>query len=836
MLELARLAGCGPEDILDFSASVNPLGTPERLTRLAVRECEQVGRYPEPRAESLMAAAARRFGVPSSRVLAGNGANQLLHTIPLAFGLKRAVIAAPAYGDYERACRNAKMEVVQVVGDEATGFVPDAGRLAELATSGTLVFIGNPGNPAGTALKPELLRQLATSCPEALFVVDEAFADFVEEPLSLLPEPPPNVLVVRSLTKLYAIPGLRAGLLVATEELLEPVARLVPDWSVNSIAVAVGAAALEDDTFVQTTREHIAQLRSRLAGQLRGHGMKVYDGLANYLLVRLPKTEPDFCERLLRQHRIAVRDCSGFAGLDDRYFRVGLRSEEDNDRLAEALSGGAFHAPRRRPKPALMLQGTSSDAGKSVLAAAFCRIMLQDGFDVAPFKAQNMSLNSSVTPDGGEIGRAQALQAEACRLDPDVRMNPVLLKPCSDTGAQVVVLGKPERNMRAHEYHSAKRRFFPLVTSAYDALAAEHEVMVLEGAGSPGEVNLKANDIVNMAMARHAASPVLLVGDIDRGGVYASFLGTYETFAPWERQLLRGYLVNKFRGDAALLAPAHDYLLERTGKPVLGVVPFLKDLRLPEEDSLSFGAVRKRPKRSDALDVALVIVGHIANFTDFAPLELEPDVKLRHVRKPEELGNPDLILLPGSKNTVADMEQLWSSGLAAVLLKQVESGAWLAGICGGLQFAGAEILDPHGIESDGHSAKGLGLLPLSTTMEKEKRLRLTRSVWEGLPVSGYEIHHGATTSADPSLVTMRDADGYPLGYASGRVWLSYLHGVFDNDQFRRAFLDRLRSDRGRAPLGAVQCHYEVESELNRLADTVRDAVDMGAIYQLMGLK
>ncbi|MDD3119463.1 MAG: cobyric acid synthase, partial [Victivallales bacterium] len=519
--------------------------------------------------------------------------------------------------------------------------------------------------------------------------------------------------------------------------------------------------------------------------------------------------------------------------------------EADNDRLAAALAtigGGSgattFHLPSPRRTPALMLQGTSSDAGKSILTAALGRIMLQDGYDVAPFKAQNMSLNSYVTPDGGEIGRAQALQAEACRLDPEVRMNPILLKPASDTGSQVVVLGRPEGNLRVREYYAAKQRLFERVNQAYDTLAAEHEVMLLEGAGSPGEINLKATDIVNMNMARHAAAPVLLVGDIDRGGVYASFLGMYETFERWERQWLRGFLVNKFRGDTSLLAPAHDYLLERTGKPVLGVVPFLPELRLPAEDSLSFDLIPTGKKDADALDTALIVVGHLANFTDFAPLELEPDVQIRHVRRAADLGTPDLIILPGSKNVVADMASLWQSRLAEAIIAQVKEGAWLVGICGGLQFSGEEIRDPRGVEAAaGENIRALGLLPLITELGAEKQLRQTRGIWtaKNLPVEGYEIHHGITSCRKPELIAIPGDHGYPLGFAAGRVWTTYLHGVFDRDRFRREFIDLIRVDRGRPPRGAIQATYELEPELNRLADHVRRHVDMAAIYRLMGL-
>lgn len=313
----------------------------------------------------------------------------------------------------------------------------------------------------------------------------------------------------------------------------------------------------------------------------------------------------------------------------------------------------------KSPTPALMLQGTSSNAGKSILTAAFCRILLQDGYRVAPFKAQNMALNSHVTADGLELGRAQAVQAAACRLDVDVRMNPVLLKPNSDTGSQVVVMGRPVGNMRVREYMAYKPVAFDAARAAYDSLAADVDVMVLEGAGSPAEVNLKAHDIVNMAMARHAEAKVLLVGDIDRGGVFASLVGTMELLDPWERDLVAGFVLNKFRGDATLLSPAYDVVTGRTGKPFLGVVPWLHDLGLPDEDSVSFretlaGRAPDVPAGGGMLDIVLVDLPHISNFTDLDALRREPDVAVRVVRSPEQLGSPDAIILPGSKNTLGD--------------------------------------------------------------------------------------------------------------------------------------------------------------------------------------
>lgn len=497
--------------------------------------------------------------------------------------------------------------------------------------------------------------------------------------------------------------------------------------------------------------------------------------------------------------------------------------------------------PRRTP--ALMFQGTSSNAGKSVLTAALCRILLQDGLKVAPFKAQNMSLNSFVTRDGGEMGRAQVVQAQASRLDPDVRMNPVLLKPSSEVGSQVIVMGKPVANMSVTEYVAYKPEAFKAAKAAYDSLAAECDVMVLEGAGSPAEVNLKAHDIVNMAMARHAAAQVLLVGDIDRGGVFASFVGTMEILDPGERDLVAGYVVNRFRGQKSLLADALTYMVQKTGKPVLGVVDNLANLGLPEEDSVGFkaGLYEQPPPSGDHARIALIDFPHISNFTDLEPFLAEPDVHLVMARKPADLAGPfDAVILPGSKNVINDLTWLRESGVGGRILElaadpQVE----IVGICGGFQMLGNEIRDPYRIESEsGATVAGLGLLGLATVLEQDKTLTRQSGIHlaSGLAVHGYEIHHGQSRAevAQPCITL---SDGSTAGHATagGRVWGSYLHGIFDADPFRRWFIDRLRERRGLAPLRRVVAPYDLENAFDRLAETVRHQLDMAAIYRLLGL-
>ena len=522
--------------------------------------------------------------------------------------------------------------------------------------------------------------------------------------------------------------------------------------------------------------------------------------------------------------------------------------------------------------PALMVQGTCSNAGKSLLAAALCRLLARRGLRVAPFKAQNMALNSFVTSDGKEMGRAQVLQAAACGLAPDVRMNPVLLKPTSDTGSQVIVLGEPVGQMRVGEYLRYKPTAWQAVRRAYGSLAAGMDVMVLEGAGSPAEINLKAHDIVNMRMARHAGALVALVADIDRGGAFAALAGTMALLTRAERSRVGGFILNKFRGDASLLDPALSLLQRRTGKPFWGVVPMLENLRLPEEDSVSFkqgltpglhagahgaGAESGPEGEAGLLDIVVPDLPHLSNATDLDALRDEPGVRLRVVRSAGHWGAPHAVILPGSRNTVDDLRFLQRSGLAACVRGFAsqclhEGRGAVVGICGGLQMLGAEIADPLGLE-EGGCEPGLGLLPLHTELLAAKRLRRTDG-WaqpclagqERQPVCGYEIHHGQTVVVSTALtaeasvrVVMADSEEQPLGWglcdAQGRarVWGSYLHGLFDADEFRHAFLQSLRIGAGlpSAPLAT----YCLGPELDRLADAVEAALDMPAILGHLGL-
>jgi cobyric acid synthase CobQ/L-threonine-O-3-phosphate decarboxylase len=836
---LAQMTGRPERELLDFSANINPLGPPEWLRPLISSRLSMLQHYPDPHCTALVEATAECYGVDREEVIAGNGSTEILYLVARAAGKSHALIPVPSYGDYGKAATQAGMRIQTLpCGDP----LPE-----DSLTADTVVFLGQPNNPTGTLFPAETLRTLAANHASTLFVVDEAFGDFVEDFDSLTRRRPANVVVLLSLTKIFAIPGLRSGCAVGNPELIRRLLELQPPWSVNALAQAVSTAALGDREYVRRTREYVTRVRERLfAGLSALPGVTVYPGQANFLLAKVDRAGMDavaLAERML-SHGIAIRTCTTFQGLDARYFRVAVRTADENDRLLRtlrAILGGSQPRPSKKAAKTIMFQGTSSNAGKSVLTAALCRILQQDGVRVAPYKSQNMSLNSFVTRDGKEMGRAQVVQAQACRLEPDARMNPILLKPNSDTGAQVIVLGKPVGNMNVTEYIDYKPQAFAVAKQALDELRAENEVVVLEGAGSPAEINLKRHDIVNMAMAQYANAPVLLVGDIDRGGVFASFIGTMEVMEEWERALIAGFVVNRFRGQESLLTEALEYTQRHTNRPVFGVVPFLRDLGLPEEDSVSFKAAKPDNSNvaSECVDIAVVDLPHISNFTDFDALRIEPDVRVRIVRQPAELGHPDAVILPGSKNVIADLAYLRQTCLATAIAGLAREGKTeVVGICGGYQILGERIADPTGVESHTGSVQGLGCLSLATEMGAEKSLKRIagRHCESGCRVQGYEIHHGQSVIAGQLRPIFIAEDGSTLGVSAAElpVWGTYLHGVFDADEFRRWFIDRLRARRHWPAVGTVVAVYDLQEAFDRLAGVVRQSLKMDEIYRLLG--
>ncbi len=504
--------------------------------------------------------------------------------------------------------------------------------------------------------------------------------------------------------------------------------------------------------------------------------------------------------------------------------------------------------------PAIMVLGTGSHVGKSLLTAALCRILARHGVRVAPFKSQNMSLNSAATPEGLEIGRAQALQAEAAGIAASVHMNPILIKPAGDRTSQVVVRGRIWEKLSAADYYQRRvTELLPLVEESYAELAATHDVIVLEGAGSPAEINLKQNDIVNMRMAAMADARCLLVGDIDRGGVFASLLGTLELLDRDERDRIGGFVINKFRGDVELLRPGIVAIEQRVAKPCLGVVPYLPGLALEEEDSLGLPRIETGdgwPAATDdperRLRIAVVALPSISNFTDLDSLRSEPSAEVRLCRTASACAHADVVLLPGSKQTVADLEWMREQGLAEAVRAHAERGL-VVGICGGMQMLGQTIADPGGVERAG-MAEGLGLLPIRTVMQAEKTTMLTTGrlaarclfgqTMEPVDVRGYEIHVGETTyvAADAALARLSTGKLDGAVDASTRVWGTYVHGIFDEDVFRHAVVQAARAFHGLAPARERSAWKQMrEASLDRLADHVEAALDLRTILAWVGL-
>nr|WP_294491089.1 cobyric acid synthase [uncultured Mediterraneibacter sp.] len=515
----------------------------------------------------------------------------------------------------------------------------------------------------------------------------------------------------------------------------------------------------------------------------------------------------------------------------------------------------------------IMIQGTMSNAGKSVLAGGLCRVLRQDGYKVAPFKSQNMALNSFITREGFEMGRAQVMQAEAAGIEPAVSMNPILLKPTNDTGSQVIINGSPVGVMSASEYYRHKKDYIPYILDAYRRLARKYDVIVIEGAGSPAEINLKQDDIVNMGLAELVDAPVLLAGDIDRGGVFAQLVGTITLLEEKERQRIKGMIINKFRGDVSILKPGLTMLEERANIPVLGVVPYFH-LDIDEEDSLT---ERFRKKSAAGLaDVAVICLPRISNFTDVAPLETMDEISVRYITSPDEFGTPDAVIVPGSKNTIEDLLWMRQNGLEARIQKFASGNGVVFGICGGYQMMGAQISDPEGVERKG-TVRGMGLLPVRTVFGPEKRRTRVRGRFlqmsgilkelTGVEFEGYEIHMGESRSEEnvgllvefleESMTEIQDSDqaadkaegkrGSRMGYSrvdgaqKGNIYGCYIHGIFDAPECAKGFLSAILKAKG-YDTDQIQVRnwksYK-EEQYDKLADIIRESLDMERIYQII---
>jgi cobyric acid synthase CobQ/L-threonine-O-3-phosphate decarboxylase len=840
---------------LDFSVSINPLGPPPAVAALLGSSLDRITHYPETDAITAAAALARAHQVSPDRILVGNGSTELFAWIVQTLAPLCPAWIEPTYAGYAEVCRAAGRPGLslrpEISGDETVLSSPDlpclTRWLSAIHPEVDLLFLGSPNNPTGTLLPPNAVLELARSRPQRWIVLDESFMDFTEaaETATLIRNDlPPNLIVVKSLTKFFAIPGLRLGMACGHPETVRRVEAARLPWSVNALAQAAALELYRDRDYITRSRTETSRLRRLLADTVSVFGWYALPSTANFFLVRLPADQPaSRVQRDLLARGILIRSCAAFPGLGERYGRLAVRPEEEIQALAAALR----NSPTKPRTPALMVVGTTSHAGKSLTAAALCRYFARKGRRVAPFKAQNMALNSFVTREGGEMGRAQVVQARAAGIEPHTDMNPVLLKPQSEDGSQVIVDGRPIGTMNARSYYTLKPTVRAAALAAYDRLSSRHELIILEGAGSPAEINLLEEDFVNMAMADHAGAHVLLVADIDRGGVFASIFGTVHLLPPRYRRLLKGIIINKFRGDVSLLDSGIQQIERLTGVPVLGVLPFVKDLDLEDEDSL--GLDDRTSRAGAALDIVVIRLPHISNYTDFLTLEGEPGVSLRYVERTADLGNPDFIFLPGTKNTRGDLRFLRESGFSEALTAAEARMIPIFGICGGYQMLGTRVSDPHGIEGAPGDSDGLGLLPVTTTLEPEKELAQISGntlgalpfAAGGTPFKGYEIHAGRTHAAPGTVPAVavtfrRDTPVLETGGAVSANRLvagCYVHGLFDDPELRRQLLIWLHRRKGIIPAASAAVPVGSGSTFDRLADLLGHHLDMNRIEGLL---
>lgn len=910
---MAHMHGGANAHTLDFSANITPLGmhpaAREAVSFLAL-ETEPLARYPEPDCAGLRELLAQFWSdenasghepLRAEHFVCGAGAVDLIFALVQCLSQKKAgnptqsstvVVVESAFTEYARAAELNGMTVRRLLLPETNGFsfsTTDLPRLEAVLDGADLLFLASPANPSGTVVDGDLLCQIAALCEKRAvqFVLDACFCQFSEKAergvraLVSRHREFPRAVVLNAFTKFYGMAGLRLGYTLCFSA---DVARALQDcmrpWAVGAAALAAGTAVLRAELaeraeiaeraeknaatqaekmlraptqWERNTHALVSAERERLAGELKALGFSVAAGDANFILFRAAQN----CGRLDREllsQGISIRSCADFHGLDARWYRIAVRTPSENTRLLDALrSHRSSTQPPRSKAAAIMVQGTMSNAGKSLLVAALCRIFRQDGYRVAPFKSQNMALNSGVTADGLEMGRAQIMQAEAAGVLPDVRMNPILLKPTGDHVSQVIVNGEPTGTMDARTYFSHRKKLIPQILSAYESLAEENDIIIIEGAGSPAEINLKQDDIVNMGLAELVDAPVLLAGDIDRGGVFSSLYGTVALLEPHERRRIKGFVINKFRGDVSLLQDGLDQIRRLTGIPVLGVVPFIENLLIDDEDSLS-SQLETQTKQDALLHIAVVRLPYISNFTDISAFSRLPFVQVSFFGNLEEYaacvtecGEPDMFILPGTKNTVHAMQWLVDSRISRLIFRKAKSGVPVAGICGGFQLLGMALHDADGNEdaSAQSNMSALGLLPVETHFTAEKtRVQVSEKLpamggvfapLSGCAVKGYEIHHGRTqfVPGTEDGISEQGRKRMPLVCVDGNVLGTYVHGFFDSEEICRAIITML-CERKDIPVPACESYESVrEAEYNRLASVVRASLDMDAVRQIV---
>lgn len=831
--KVARELGCSPNEIIDFSSNLNALGPPDTVFAAIQAASSEIIHYPDAGFENLINTVSEYYQVCADRVLVGNGVSSLLFEIIQSLDEEELLMPIPCYSDYIEAASAAKKKV-KLFETDKDNFQIDLDKLREKIRPGLAIVLGNPSNPSGSFISIIALIRFIQSFPNNTFIIDEAFAPFVGERLE---EVLPNIIIFRSITKIFAIPGIRIGFAITGSKFIHQFNKRTA-WPIGSIEERVAIACMKDHEYLARSiefnhneREWLKEQLSRLNDYLR-----IYHSHANYFLIELKQHSAiELQSFLLKGFKILIRDCSNYQALDSRFIRIAIKKREYNEKLLEGFDSffnkkkpRSNKGMRKRP---LMILGTGSSVGKSVLVAAFSRILTNEGLDVAPFKAQNMSLNSYVTLNGEEISRSIALQAKACKKDVDVLMNPILLKPTSQIGSQLILMGKPQGFLGSKDFTLDRTKLWQNVEEAFHELSNKHDVIVIEGAGSPCEVNLKPYDIVNLRVAKLARAASLLVSNIDRGGSFASLIGHMQTMTIEERNLIEGFVLNKFRGDSSLLKDAIDITRDYTGKDVLGIIPYVEGLNLPEEDAFFY---EKKNSSNANIKIGVLAYPSISNFTDFDCFYAEEDVQLGFIRETHDLTQYDAIILPGSKNVVSDLYWLRQNEFEALLNDCRNQEVEIIGICGGMQMLGNNIVDTDHVESANSNAVGLGFLDISTTMEHRKTLSRveTRHLKSEQKLTGYEIHHGVSKVNNAKPMFENDSLGYE--HVSLPIWGTYIHGAFDSDHFRLWFLNQIRIRKNIAVQTEVT-KYEIESSIDRLADVVAENLEKDKIYKAMRL-
>jgi adenosylcobyric acid synthase len=822
----------GRTDFIDFSSNLNPFANFPLPTHPALQSA--VNRYPSADGDDIVDLFSQTLAHPAHQILPTAGAIEGIYLATRLFRDHQGIIPAPAFPDYLRSAHAAGIHV-----DPHRQPASDLGSLeqslrAKKAASNNIpavVILGNPNNPTGTLhSKPDLLRIINSTRHQGVtWIIDEAFIHLASpNASSILPDLQhlPNVLVVGAWTKSCAIPGLRLGYLATSNPTyLDQLRAIQPPWSVNGPA-GLWARTHLNNTLPAVLQEHAQRIeieRNHLTREINHiAGLQALPSQANFLLIQSTRIPGDELRNRLGKKGFLLRDHEGLR-MNADLSRCAVRSRPENHALLEALDSAlngcqpkASPPSNRAPAKVIAILGSSSNSGKSWVATALCRCLANRGVRVAPFKAQNMSNNSAATPCGAEIGRAQAAQAEASRIAPDPRMNPVLLKPAGNGTSQLVVLGTPKKHIPARQYYQEIEPLRTIARNSLDQLRDEFDVVIAEGAGSPVELNLLERDIANLDPVRHSNGKWILVTDIEKGGVFAQAAGTWNLLAPRDQSSCIGLIVNKFRGDLRLFDDAPIHFSQIFGAPFLGTLPFEPHLQPESEDSLSHAAIDRNTPRpidhSKCLIIRWIRFPHTSNAQDIEPWIADPGVDVAATIQPDEIESADLLVLPGSKNTIDDLDWLRKSGLETAILTAAKRGVPIIGICGGFQMLGENLHDPAAHDGSGGSRRGLALLPVTTTFAPTKTVKQVLATFNETTWQAYEIHMGVTVPSNGSTATTKalfsssDAtrSSEPEGIVQNNIMGTYLHGCFESPALRRHLCRLARPD-----LDPQQCIHPV---------------------------